>query len=219
VDLGELHRLWKHPAKSERYFRVGAMAGRRHGFPQVRGAALHGLFLLSFERGDLDAAEHYARSAARSYGRGHARLPELMHSVAEVWIARGSHARALPVLQRLLPGRHAPLDRARTLALIAHAADGSGERHLYEEAWSKAWASLGARPSPEAGDATAEVLAELARVAAKAGDWERVALARHRYAQSPAAAAADPQLWNEIRRMAAPITPPAPLITPTSART
>lgn len=207
VDLGELHRLLKHRSRSERYYRAGAREARRHSYLQLRAAALHGLHLLSFERGDLEAAERYARAAARAYRRGHPRLLELMHTLAEVWIARGSYARALPVLQRLLPGRHAPLDRAHTLTLVAQAAIGCGEVRLYEEAWTRAWASLASRTPPARGEETVKVLAELARVAAKAGDWQRVALAAHRYVHSPAVAAADPQLWDEMRRLSADVAP------------
>ena len=77
VNLGDVYRLWNQPTTSRRYYATGVRAARRHSYLQVRGAALHGLFLLSADRGDLDCAEHYARLAARAYGRAHPRLPEL----------------------------------------------------------------------------------------------------------------------------------------------
>ncbi|HEX2207911.1 MAG TPA: hypothetical protein VHG93_09550 [Longimicrobium sp.] len=199
VDLGALYRQRQQPERSHAYFVAAARAARRHGQLPVRGAALHGLFLLSMDSGDYEEAARYSRAALRAYGRGHSRLPGLLHDIAQLWIATGSYARAIPMLQRLLPERRAPADRALTLALLAHAAAATGERRLYEEGWSKAWALLDHAGTDER---IVRTLLELARAAAALKDWLRVSLASTRQAEQ-AASARDGRLADEVARLAA----------------
>jgi tetratricopeptide (TPR) repeat protein len=199
VDLGELYRRKSQPERSYVYYRTAARAGRRHGLLQVRGSAQHGLVLLHMDKGDSEEAERYARMALRAYGKKHPRTPDLLHDVAQLWIATGSYGRAIPALQRLLPDRHALADRAWTLALLAHGAAGMGEHRLYEDAWSTAWAELD-RLGSDAG--TSRTLLELARGAAKAKDWLRVSLASARQTER-GGAARDPHLLEEMAQLAA----------------
>jgi tetratricopeptide (TPR) repeat protein len=199
VDLGALYRTKNQPERSYVYYRTAARAGRRHGLLQVRGSAQHGLFLLHMDQGETEEAGRYARMALRAYGKKHPRVPEFMHDVAQLWIATESYGRAVPVLQRLLADRHAPADRAWTLALLAHAAAGAGEPRLYEDAWSNAWALLD-RLQSDAG--TSGTLLDLARAAAKAKDWLRVSLASARQAER-GGATRDPHLLEETAQLAA----------------
>jgi tetratricopeptide (TPR) repeat protein len=182
VGLGELHAARQARGAARRFFTQAMRAARRHGLLAVRGTALHGLFLLSLEAGELDEAERQAKAAIRAYGRRHPRLAELLHDVACLWVTRERYGRAIPLLQKLLPSRTAPAERALTLAVLARAAAGSGERRLYEEAWSQAWA-LVERPGEEAVDA--RPLLELARAAAKLSDWVRVEQATRLHAARP----------------------------------
>jgi hypothetical protein len=133
------------------------------------------------DRRELEEAARFANMARRAYGRKHPRLPELHHDIAQLWVSDERFGRAIPVLQRLLPYRHAPAERAFTLALIAHAAAATGERRLYEDAWSKAWTLL----DKLGGDrGTPRTLLELARAAAKLKDWLRVTLASKRQSET-----------------------------------
>jgi hypothetical protein len=138
----------------------------------VRGAALHGLLNLAVEAGSLDDAERYARGAMRAYGRGHPRLPELVHDVAYLWVRRESYARAIPMLQKLLPTRVEPVERALTLAILARAAAGAENTPMYQESWIDAWAVINRRPE-DAGK-HARALLELARASVTARDWHHV---------------------------------------------
>ena len=95
------------------------------------------------------------------------------------------------------------LGRARIFALIARAASGCGQRRVYDEAWAKAWASLDACPLSEGKEGIPNVPVEPARAAANAEDWPRVSLATHRYGHLPSVGGADPQLWMELREIAA----------------
>lgn len=184
VELGDLYAARGAAPQARRYYTQAMRSARRHGLLAVRGTALHGLFLLSVEAGQLDDAERQARAAMRAYGRSHPRLGDLLHALASLWVARERYGRAIPVLQRLLPGRTAPAERAITLAVLARAAAGTGERRLYEEAWSHAWALL-ERPSEQGVDP--RPLVELARAAARLGDWVRVEQATRLHAARPPA--------------------------------
>jgi hypothetical protein len=157
------------------------------------------MFLTYMDEGDLDEAARYARMAVRAYRRKHPRIPELLHDVAQLWVGVGSFGRAIPMLQRLLANRDTAAQRAWTLALLAHAAAGTGATRLYEETWSSCWALLDQLGSD--GD-TPRSLLELARAAARAKDWLRVSLASTRQAER-AGIARDPHLLKEMAQLAA----------------
>ena len=188
VDLGEIYAARGIAHTARRYFTQAMRAARRHGLLQVRGTALHGLFMLSVAEGELDEAERQAKAAMRAYGRGHPRLGELLREVAALWVARESYGRAIPVLQKLLAARSTGPQRALTLAVLARAAAGTGERRLYEEAWSTAWALID-RPSMAGEDP--RPLLELARAAAHLRDWVRVEQATRLHASRPQASEGD----------------------------
>lgn len=198
VEMGDLYALRDAPGQARRYYTQAMRAARRHGLLAVRGTALHGLFLLSVEAGELDEAERQARAAMRAYGRGHPRLAGLLHELAALWVARERFGRAIPILQKLLPRRTEPRERALTLAVLARAAAGTGERRLYEEAWNATWALVdrpGAEPDPRA-------LLDLARAAARLGDWVRVEQATRLHAARPPARE-DPRASEQLAELAA----------------
>jgi tetratricopeptide (TPR) repeat protein len=180
VELGDLYRRKRLAEQSHRYFVLAARACRRHGYTQVRAAALHGLSRLYKDEGNLEDAERHAHMALRAYGRKHPAFRAVMHDLAEVLVAKESYGRAIPVLRRLLGD--VPANPAFTLALIAHAAAATGERRLYEEAWSKAWALLDELAE---GDQASRALLQLIRAAARLEDWLRVSLVSRRYAEKP----------------------------------
>lgn len=199
VNLGALYRERGQPEQSYQYYRMAARAGRRHSYSALRGAALHGLFLLHMDKRELEEAARFGKMAVRAYGRGHPSLPQLQHDLAQLWIASERYGRAIPVLQRLLPNRHGPAGRAFTLALVAHAAAATGERRLYEDAWSKAWALLDTLGTDEG---THRTLLELARAAVRFKDWIRVSLASQRQADG-SSRARDAWMVEEIATIAA----------------
>jgi tetratricopeptide (TPR) repeat protein len=172
VELGTLYTRRGQTALAQRFFVQGLRASRRHGLMAVRGTALHGLLVLAMEAGALDDAERYARGAMRAYRRGHPRLPELVHDVAWLWVRRESYARAVPMLEKLLPTRVEPVERALTLAIFARAAAGTGDMDLYQERWLDAWAVINRRP--EEAERHARALLELARASAMVRDWHHV---------------------------------------------
>ncbi|HST58437.1 MAG TPA: hypothetical protein VLK84_07115 [Longimicrobium sp.] len=178
VLLGEVYVNTGRAALAPRYFQQAARLSRRQGHRGVRAAALHGLLRTSLAAGELDAAEGYARLAQRAYGRAHPRLPELQHDVAQLLVARGHHARAVPMLRRQLGLFTDPARRALCHALLAHAAAALGDPATYEPSWAEAWALLDA---PEAAPVASDVLRHLGRAAERKEDWLRVQLVLERF--------------------------------------
>lgn len=199
VDLGTLYAGRDLPGAARRYFTQAMRAGRRHGLLPIRGAALHGLFLLAMEAGELDDAERAAKAATRAYGRGHPRLAGLLHDVAYLWVTKESYGRAIPMLQKLLVARTEPAERALTLSILARAAAGTGERRLYEEAWSNAWLLIN---RPGAREDHARTLLELARAAAAIKDWIRMEQATRLHAAHPPRHA-DRRITEQLAELAA----------------
>ncbi|MFL5385130.1 MAG: hypothetical protein ACJ8GN_21625 [Longimicrobiaceae bacterium] len=200
VELGGLYLRRGQAGMAHRFFVQGLRAARRHGLIAVRGAALHGLLNLAVEAGSLDDAERYARGAMRAYGRGNPRLPELVHDVAYLWVRRESYARAIPMLQKLLPTRVEPVERALTLAILARAAAGAENTPLYQESWMDAWTVINRRPD-EAGK-HARALLELARASVVARDWNHVEQAV-RLASSAVSPQAERAVATQVQELAA----------------
>lgn len=75
----------------------------RQGINETEAMALHDLFVLEFEAGNLDEAQGYAVRAFAAYGSGHRHLPALAHDVASFWLHQGYFSQALPVFQAALP--------------------------------------------------------------------------------------------------------------------
>jgi tetratricopeptide (TPR) repeat protein len=172
VDLGRLYRSRGKRNAAVRCYQTAMRTARRTGYMTVRAAALHGLMLASIELRDFDRAEQFAKAAQRAYGRESPGLPGLLHDKAYLLIMMERYDRATPILQRLLPARTDPEDRAFTLALIARATAGTGDTEAYRAAWSDAWMLL-TRPggSPEDGE---RILLELSRAATAAKDRPRM---------------------------------------------
>jgi tetratricopeptide (TPR) repeat protein len=202
VELGGLFARRGDSAGAQRFHVQGLRASRRHGLIAVRGAALHGLLMLALEAGALDEAERYARGAMRAYGRGHPRLPELVHDVAYLWVRREAYGRAIPMLQKLLPTRVEAVDRALTLAILARAAAGAGDTRLYQEGWMDAWTVITRAPS-EVGK-HGRALLEMARGAALMRDWQHVEQAV-RLASTAVPADAERAVARQVEELAAAV--------------
>jgi tetratricopeptide (TPR) repeat protein len=199
VDLGTLYARRSLPGPARRFFTQAMRASRRHGLLATRGAALHGLFLLAMENGDLDDAERYAKASMRAYGRGHVQLPGLLHDIAYLWVTREAFGRAIPMLQKLLVARTGAAERALTLSILARAAAGTGERRLYEDAWSNAWSLIN---RPGAREDHARTLLELARASARLRDWIRMEQAIRLHASQPPRLA-DRKVTEQLAELAA----------------
>lgn len=200
VEMGSLYARRGQPGTAHRYYVQGLRAARRHGLLLIRGAALHGMLLLALEAGLLDDAERYARGAMRAYGRGHPRLSELLHDVAYLFVRKESYSRAVPMLQKLLPARVEPVERALTLAILAHAAAGDANLRLYQEAWLDSWSLINRLPAET--ERHARALLELARASTLFRDWAHVEQAV-RLATSVSTRHTEPVLAAQVEELAA----------------
>lgn len=200
VSMGTLHARRGQPQTAQRFFVQGLRAARRHGLVTLRGAALHGMLMLALETNNLDDAERYARAAMRAYGRGHPNLPELVHDVAYLWVRRESWARAIPMLQKLLPTRVETQERVMTLSILARAAAGAGNAALYQECWMDAWTLIGRRAGEE--EKHARALLELSRASVMMRDWPHVEQAS-RLAASAAGRSGERGVARQVEEIAA----------------
>jgi hypothetical protein len=170
VELGALHAGRGNRDAAKRHFLKAFRAARRWGLLDRRALALHGLFRLALEAGDLERADRLSRAAAGAYGREHPQIADLLYDLAVHSLARGRAGRAVLMLERVLAVRTEAAERLPVLALLARAAALTGDARLYEEAWSSGWALATADPPAE----HAAALLDLARAAEAREDWLRV---------------------------------------------
>lgn len=176
VQMGVLLMRAGHRETARRYFVKGLNAARRNGLRRVRAAGLHGLLVLELSVGALGEAERISLAALRAYGDR--RTHDLMQDIARLRIRQGHYRRAVETLERILPTRVRPSERVITLAVLAHAAAGAGDKTTYHEVSDEAsalfWALFTKRSAPE--HVLTDARLDLLRAAALVGDWPRVHL-------------------------------------------
>jgi tetratricopeptide (TPR) repeat protein len=192
-----------------RAFRIA----RRSGLWNIKGLALHDLFAVAVEQGQVVEAENLARQAFHAYPKGADRLPALACDVAAHWMQQGFYGRALIVFQAVLPTLRLSSERLLVLSVIARAAAGVGDLALFTEAWTEAWAILDREPTT---NRACSALYNLAYASAFLGDWERarmagkysVEVATHRGEWEMATNAADLVTDVELQTFDHSLTPP-----------
>lgn len=167
LSLGTLYQqLGNLPAARTLTMR-GWRAARRRRVAALEGTALHNLCVLAAEAGEYPSAHEYAHGALERYGPDHPRLAALAYDVGCLWFLCGWFARALGVLQAVVP--RMPDDEVRVMALanLARAAAGAGRTDLFPAYWEdavRATARYGEQPC------VAEAWLALARGAVSAGE-------------------------------------------------
>lgn len=145
-------------------------AARRHALHEMEGAALHNLYVIAFESGQVAEAEVLAGKALSAYPAGNRGIARLAYDVAYRWMAMGYFRRALIVAREIVFCFDLPSDRMLALGLLARAAGGAGEGDDFEQAWSQGWL-LHARES--AAEGAARGLLGLGYGAASLSEWAR----------------------------------------------
>jgi hypothetical protein len=125
-----------------------------------QASALHDLFAVAVETGNVGEAERLARQALEACGTRNDRIHVLAHDVAYFWMDQGNFARALAVFQAVLPLIPNPLERLFVQADIVRAAGGVGDLVTASAAAQQVDAAL-TKPDLEIGAARA--LLEVAR--------------------------------------------------------
>ena len=145
-------------------------AARRSHLHDMVAAALHNLFILEMEVGEVEKAERYARKALEAYPLDSPLLPRLARDLAWRWMVQGFFERALPLAQEALKHFTSPADRALLWSDVARAAAGAGEVETFEEAWARAWVLYQEHPVDPW---PADILVNLAHGAAFLGERTR----------------------------------------------
>jgi hypothetical protein len=123
-----------------RMAKLAHSAAVRWSVSLVRAAALRTMSRLALSMGDDVAAEQFLVRARRAYSRSHAEAAgALSEDFAVIWIYKGEYDRAASLLTRILPHRTDAVARTLTLALLARASAGIGDRMLYTQASTQAW--------------------------------------------------------------------------------
>lgn len=177
LGLGNLYFQRGNMPAAQRTHLKGLRSAHRARLRELEGVANHGLFAISLELGQHELALGQATQALRAYGRSHPRVPALSHDVACLWIDLGQFARALPVLDAVLPHITSDHERAVVLGNAARAAAGSGALGRFRELRFSALELL-ELPTAEAG--AAQALLALARGEALLGEHEDAIIAARR---------------------------------------
>ncbi|MBV9774279.1 MAG: tetratricopeptide repeat protein [Gemmatimonadetes bacterium] len=170
LGLGNMHYRQGDTRAARATLTTGLRVARRYRLGEYEGRALHDLFGVAAHGGDCTRAEDHAREALRAYGSGHPLIPRLAHDVAYFWNNQGHYARALRVLQALLPHfERDPEQRTLALGSLARAAGGYGDAALFSRTWSELWKLV---EEPAARAVVTASLIGAARGAICLRDWE-----------------------------------------------
>ena len=145
-------------------YRKALRLARRHSLYEARREALAGLLRLALCEEDQPAAERYARSIFRMYGRDHPDRGRALLDVAETELRKGRHARASTLLHEALRSRIGTGEQVRALTMLVRAEGGAGDREMMQAAWQRALDLIDTYSSTSAG---ARLLLALARAGAE----------------------------------------------------
>jgi tetratricopeptide (TPR) repeat protein len=199
--LGNLYANRGNFPAAKRFLVRALRAAGRNSLHDIEGMALHDLFPIAAEGGDVEEANELARRASQAYGPLHPNLPRLAHDVAYFWCTQGYFATALPVLQSVLRHFDEPAIRIAVLADIGRAAGGVGDRATFQQAWDETMELIGANGGQ---DTANKAHLDLAHGALSLGAWERAedaaetvveAARRHQHAEQ--VVNADRGRWRE----------------------
>ncbi|MDQ3556032.1 MAG: tetratricopeptide repeat protein [Gemmatimonadota bacterium] len=168
IGMGNLHLQRGNFPKAQRSHTEALEIARRYRLREIEGMACHDLFVIADESSAFTAAENWAAAALHAYGPAHPRLVNLAHDVAVFWMNRGEFARALPVMQAVLP--HLLHDPLLPLGNLARAAGAVGDRKTFAEAWERLWQIV---RRDVAGEHSAQALLDFAHGAASLQEWSR----------------------------------------------
>lgn len=170
IGLGNMLVLRGNFPAAQRMHIKALRASRRKGLHHLQGLALHDLFVIASETGRVQQAEDLARQAYRAYGPKSDKLPDLAMDVAYFWMQQGYFERALEVFQALEPQIWNPRARVNTVANLARAAAGSGQRDVFRKSWTEVNRLL---RQPGTDETAAGCMLELAAGARSLEEWDR----------------------------------------------
>jgi tetratricopeptide (TPR) repeat protein len=170
LGLGNLYAQRGNFPAARRFLMRALKAAARNSLHDIEGMALHDLFAIAGENGDVDEANELARRAYDAYGPLHPNLKRLARDVAYFWSTQGYFAPALAVLQSVLGHFSDPSLRIATLGDMGRAAGGIGDRAVFQQAWDEAMELMAGHGLQDTG---ARAFLDLAQGALSLGAWER----------------------------------------------
>lgn len=124
-------------AKAMRLCRRSYRLAHKYGFNDIGGfARINALAICGLTRRFAEALSH-AEAALTLLGADHERIPPLAQDIAHLWTLQGYYDVALPVLQAALPVMTDRDQRYITIANLARAAAGVGDRELFVNLWDQ----------------------------------------------------------------------------------
>lgn len=112
---------------ARKHFQTASVYAMQEGYEWLAAEAQHDLFHFMALRGNLRAAEMYARRALRSYPKHHPRFPFFAMDVAYLIICRGHNQLACRVLREALRVVERPTDTVLGVSLYIRALAGAGQ--------------------------------------------------------------------------------------------
>lgn len=170
--LGTMHRKRGKYRVARRFHQRCLRAAQENQLPEIEARAMHELFTVAAESGDVEEAEKWALGALKLYPLGHERLAVLAHDVAFMWLEQGRFERALRVFQGVLPHIVEPSERVLVLSSIARAAAVCGGKAEFEERTREVEGMIASAVAVENG---AQALLDLAHGAVALGQWDLAA--------------------------------------------
>ncbi|HYW09225.1 MAG TPA: hypothetical protein VE913_19860 [Longimicrobium sp.] len=166
VELGDLSAGLGSESRARWAYTRGYRMARRAGVDALRGRALWGVARLEMRAERYTEAERALWKARRAFREGDPLHAAFTHDRAEVAVRQGRGAEAAPMFRRLLLRREDPVDRLRTLALLALCAAQAGDTASVSELWHQAEPTTHVVPP---GEEVAVALLDLARAALDVG--------------------------------------------------
>ena len=171
VTLGDVYAARDELTGARSLYNLGLRASRRHGMQQARADAVLGLLRLAITAGDREAIDRLQDLAQRSFGHDHPRRPELILTLARLWIDTGEQQMAREALRRLVPELETDQDRMALSALLARAEVEPGTPTSIAEVWHDVWTMAEARRGARACE---RALVDLALSGIVLGNVDRV---------------------------------------------
>lgn len=135
-SLGILYWNQGASARAERHLFRGLRFAKKHHLRLEAGIANHELFMVRVTAERYEGVEAFARAAFERYLPDDRRLISLSYDLAYYWLVRGYARRAEPLFAGLIPHFPDPPQRTQVLSALTRAAGATGNRAVFDRAWS-----------------------------------------------------------------------------------
>ena len=169
IGLGVLYmRTGNYPAARTVIGRALRAAAKRR-LRALEAVASHHMFTFVSEAYNVAEAYQWARRALETYGPDNPRVPALAHDIAVFWADLGAFARAVPVIEAILPQLTDRAEHLLATSSLLRTVAGAGDMERYRLLRREVLIRMESAPAETR---LAEVHLNLARAAACTGEWD-----------------------------------------------